>query len=360
MRSALALLVATCTSACGAPPRAPVDTAATTVELRPRLAAGSRYLILHRERWLVDGEPAGQHEMRVYADVVEVRPDGGARLSVRLLREQAPEAGESLVDAVVTVELGPDGRVVGDPERRCGELHDLRIGRYLRHLFGLRSFVARGVGEGSEWRGQYLADVSEIPAPARFRVQRVEEGAVYGRMIASHRVHDGEVGDLRFTGRGRSRGRFRVDLGDGFAGETSVELRLAGDAWSPQGGERPARVRLQTRVVARRASRPAEGAMTCGFDPSLVTARIRGELVAIQACYEDALTQDPTLAGRVLVRFTIERDGSVSDLSVPEDSLNAPAVNACVMAHLRQLRFTPGPIGGSVTFAYPFVFAPQS
>ena len=38
---------------------------------------------------------------------------------------------------------------------------------------------------------------------------------------------------------------------------------------------------------------------------------------------------------------------------------NDPAVAQCVVETVKRFRFNPGPEGGSVTYSYPFVFAPQ-
>ncbi|MBX3272825.1 MAG: TonB family protein [Sandaracinaceae bacterium] len=96
------------------------------------------------------------------------------------------------------------------------------------------------------------------------------------------------------------------------------------------------------------------------FDPNLVAAQIRARIRAIQTCYERELRNNPTLAGRVLVRFTIQPTGTVSGATATENSTGSPAVAACVVTTISRFRFNPGPEGGSVTFAYPFVFAPQN
>ncbi|MFK7990751.1 MAG: TonB family protein [Sandaracinaceae bacterium] len=96
------------------------------------------------------------------------------------------------------------------------------------------------------------------------------------------------------------------------------------------------------------------------FDPSIVTRQIRARIRAIQTCYERELRNNPALAGRVLVRFTIQPTGTVSGATAQENSTGSPAVASCVVSTIRRFRFSPGPEGGSVTFAYPFVFAPQN
>ncbi|MGE0792100.1 MAG: AgmX/PglI C-terminal domain-containing protein [Sandaracinaceae bacterium] len=96
------------------------------------------------------------------------------------------------------------------------------------------------------------------------------------------------------------------------------------------------------------------------FDPNIVVRQIRQRLRAIQTCYERELTRNPTLAGRVMVRFSIQPIGTVSGTTATENTTGSPEVAACVVRTISRFRFTPGPEGGAVTFAYPFVFAPQN
>jgi TonB family protein len=95
------------------------------------------------------------------------------------------------------------------------------------------------------------------------------------------------------------------------------------------------------------------------FDAAKVVAQIKARLGAIKACYERELKRNPTLAGKVTIQFTIEEQGTVSGVKVTENSTGEDAVGQCVANAVQRFRFTPGPDGGSVTFSYPFVFAPQ-
>jgi TonB family protein len=95
------------------------------------------------------------------------------------------------------------------------------------------------------------------------------------------------------------------------------------------------------------------------FDAKLVTAEVKKRLRAIQVCYENQLRRNPGLQGKVVVEFTIEQSGSVSKAKPTSNTTNDPAVAACVVDTVKRFRFNPGPEGGSVTFSYPFVFAPQ-
>lgn len=96
------------------------------------------------------------------------------------------------------------------------------------------------------------------------------------------------------------------------------------------------------------------------FDASLVVAMIKKRIGAIRACYERELKRNPTLAGKVTIEFTIQPQGNVTGAKVAANTTNDDNVGACVKNAVGGFRFNPGPEGGSVTFSYPFVFAPQS
>ena len=96
------------------------------------------------------------------------------------------------------------------------------------------------------------------------------------------------------------------------------------------------------------------------FDASIVVQMIKTRIGAIRACYERELKRNPTLAGKVTIQFTIEERGNVSGVKVAENTTGDTAVGQCVANAIQRFRFNPGPEGGSVSFSYPFVFAPQS
>jgi TonB family protein len=95
------------------------------------------------------------------------------------------------------------------------------------------------------------------------------------------------------------------------------------------------------------------------FDAKLVTAEVKKRLRAIQICYEQELRRNPGLQGKVTVEFTIEQSGTVSKATATANTTNDSAVASCVVETVKRFRFNPGPEGGSVTYSYPFVFAPS-
>lgn len=119
---------------------------------------------------------------------------------------------------------------------------------------------------------------------------------------------------------------------------------------------------VQERVVRARPMRfeVEEDGGSGDFDPAVVTRMIRQRQSAIQACYERELRQNPTLAGRVVVGLTIQTSGSVSNVRATENSTGSDAVATCVVRVIQGFRFNPGPTDGSVSYSFPFVFAPQT
>jgi tetratricopeptide (TPR) repeat protein len=112
---------------------------------------------------------------------------------------------------------------------------------------------------------------------------------------------------------------------------------------------------------AAAASAPAQGDAPGPSRHELSDAVVR-TIVArrrdgYQRCYADGVARDPTLAGRVIVRFVIERDGTVSSPADDGSTLPDKQVVQCVVGELAQLRFPAREAGEAQTVVYPFLFA---
>jgi TonB family protein len=101
---------------------------------------------------------------------------------------------------------------------------------------------------------------------------------------------------------------------------------------------------------------PITGAASGEFARDVVARTIRSEMSRIRRCYEQALRGEPDLRGMVLVRFTIEPSGAVSEAAIDVDAIGAPEVGPCIARAVSSLRFAPGPPDGPVTVRYPFIF----
>lgn len=91
-------------------------------------------------------------------------------------------------------------------------------------------------------------------------------------------------------------------------------------------------------------------------DANRVASLIRGQLGGIRSCYERALRNNPTLSGRIDVRFTIGGSGRATSVT-PSGMSAAPEVGTCIASAIRRIAF-PVPTGGSVEFSFPFTFNP--
>ena len=92
--------------------------------------------------------------------------------------------------------------------------------------------------------------------------------------------------------------------------------------------------------------------------PAEVIQRIvRQNFGRFRLCYENGMRTNPNLAGRVAVRFVIDRSGAVSTASDGGSDLPDRGVVSCVVRGFGNLSF-PQPEGGIVTVVYPIIFNP--
>lgn len=92
--------------------------------------------------------------------------------------------------------------------------------------------------------------------------------------------------------------------------------------------------------------------------PAAIQSIIREHYGKFRACYERGLARDPTLSGRINVRFVIARDGSVSSAAVSDNEIPDCDVAGCLLPVYRSLKFPKPEGGGVVTVVYPIMFAP--
>ncbi len=93
------------------------------------------------------------------------------------------------------------------------------------------------------------------------------------------------------------------------------------------------------------------------LEASLIDAVVKRRLPSIRHCYQRALQSDPGLGGKVVVAFTIARDGTVSAASLAEDGVDDASVRSCLRAVFFTLKFPEPKGGGVVDVRYPFVFS---
>lgn len=95
------------------------------------------------------------------------------------------------------------------------------------------------------------------------------------------------------------------------------------------------------------------------IDRNKLNAFLRGRIRAIQGCYEKELKRNPSLKGKVVVRFSITTGGRAAEIEIEQDTLGNDAVSSCIKTVIRGWVFPFKP-DSDVSVAYPFVFSPAS
>jgi outer membrane biosynthesis protein TonB len=94
------------------------------------------------------------------------------------------------------------------------------------------------------------------------------------------------------------------------------------------------------------------------LDKSLIDAVIRRHMNQIRYCYQRELTKNPSLGGKITIKFVIAKDGSVSKSDVKSSTMGNSAVEGCIASRFMQFKFPEPKGGGIVIVSYPFIFSP--
>jgi hypothetical protein len=103
--------------------------------------------------------------------------------------------------------------------------------------------------------------------------------------------------------------------------------------------------------------RAAAATINGRLPPEVIQRIVRQNFGRFRLCFENGLTKNPNLQGRVTVKFIIDRAGAVSQAADGGSELPDAAVVQCVVRGFSNLSF-PAPEGGLVQVAYPIIFTP--
>jgi glyoxylase-like metal-dependent hydrolase (beta-lactamase superfamily II) len=103
---------------------------------------------------------------------------------------------------------------------------------------------------------------------------------------------------------------------------------------------------------------PPDGMPRGSLDKEIIRRVIRRHINEVKSCYEKELATKPTLAGRIMVQFTIAASGKVVASVVQDSTMDNSRVETCTVEAVRGWEF-PKPIGGGIVIvSYPFVLSP--
>ena len=94
------------------------------------------------------------------------------------------------------------------------------------------------------------------------------------------------------------------------------------------------------------------------LDRSLIDEVIKRHMNQIKYCYQRELTKNPSLAGKIVIKFVIAKDGTVSKADVKTSTMGSSSVESCITGRFMRFQFPEPKGGGIVIVSYPFLFSP--
>lgn len=162
--------------------------------------------------------------------------------------------------------------------------------------------------------------------------------------------------------RGAGTGAGAAGTGEGMLGTGALATRgkYGGTGWNDRG------YGTGVGTLARRTPPRAPdiiqgiGSVRGALDKEIIRRIVRRHLNEVRYCYDKALAAHPSLAGRVVVQFTIAPTGRVLVALLQSTTLGAPAVESCMVEAVRRWEFPQPQGGGLVSVSYPFQLSPAA
>lgn len=108
-------------------------------------------------------------------------------------------------------------------------------------------------------------------------------------------------------------------------------------------------------VVAQPASNPCDVKTCNGTSTEELSSALQFRVTQARRCYNNALSQDPTLQGKLTVAVRIASNGQVCSASIASNEMGSAQVGTCVADSFRRANF-PAPKGGCVDANIPINF----
>ncbi len=238
-----------------------------------------------------------------------------------------------------------EGRRMKGAEGRAGR-KDARIQRARGGAVARRQAdLDRSIAESSG----LLRDLQRLDAPsALFGDGGLGRGAAFtGGLIGSQYGHQYGSGGIGSRGAGLGGG------GDGevIGGVGTRGLGPGGSGYGSEGGYVGVKSSGTPSVLST-----GEPILLGALRKDQIDRVIKAHLAQIRYCYQKELNRDPSLEGKVTIRFVIDRRGHVSRATVDSSSLGNAVVEQCVAGRFMGFTFPEPRGGGIVIVTYPFIF----
>jgi len=83
-------------------------------------------------------------------------------------------------------------------------------------------------------------------------------------------------------------------------------------------------------------TREGEVTTRAGRDPEQVSKIVNSHNDAIEYCYQKELKRNPTLRGRLVIRFTVNPQGKVTAATIVSSTLNSPELENCILRRVQR------------------------
>ena len=261
------------------------------------------------------------------------RRDGSGRPAPRAVPEESRAAAPEAPGAP-----GPESAPVVEapPQRNVGNVGILAFREKFASLS--RDKVVPNLGADARYSA---ADEAGKPS-ARTALTTNAQGSSGGINVASLSRNVGGGG--RGVGSGGGGGTGGGGPGGGGPGGGGVQVARATSAITSIGGE------------DRPKARSGPGNARTDEEIQIVFDRYKASFYRL---YNRELRNDPTLRGQMVLRLTIEPDGSVSMCVLQSTDMNAPDLAAQVVSRVRTINFGAKDVQ-AVTIVYPIDFLPAA
>lgn len=89
-----------------------------------------------------------------------------------------------------------------------------------------------------------------------------------------------------------------------------------------------------------------------------IESLVRPKVSDFNSCYKEEQQLNPKAAGKVLLSFTIQKDGRTSDVRLLASTLKSPNMEGCLVGKIEAWQFPPPRDGQEIKVRYPFSFQP--
>ncbi len=135
---------------------------------------------------------------------------------------------------------------------------------------------------------------------------------------------------------------------------TVATVLWAAPVWADQGGEGEAAQQQPADDGIEEDEAPP------GLDQSIIKKVIDSHMPAIRYCYNKELRKHAGLSGTVVTRFTVGKEGKVTEASIGRSTLNNKNVEQCMIEEIKGWVFPEPNKGVEVVVNYPFKFKSSS